>query len=62
MGGFYEFLWEDIITGLIRRREKQYADVPIVEFDLSQLAPTENLVIRIFDDDNHLMGQILLRR
>jgi hypothetical protein len=58
----YEFRWEDILNGQVRRRERK--EGPFVSFDLPDLAPTENLRIILLDNENHgaVVGEILLQR
>jgi len=62
----YEFRWEDLFTGQIRRRRRREGlpDNAFVEFQLPDLAPTENLRILILDNAEHgrLVGEILLKR
>jgi len=65
----YEFRWEDLLTGETRRIERRAGQGAtrffrgrFVSFDLPELAPTENLRIRIFDDGLRPIGEILLKR
>jgi hypothetical protein len=62
----YEFRWEDLFTGEIRRtlRAAGQDHSQFVEFQLPDLAPTENLRILILDNAEHgrLVGEILLKR
>jgi hypothetical protein len=58
-----EFRWEDILNGQVRRRYRAELE-DFMEFDLSSVAPTENLRIIVLDNVEHgqKLGEILLRR
>jgi len=66
----YEFRWEDLLTGQVHRVERKIGQGftrlfrgRFVDFDLPDLAPTENLRILIFDEERaRWIGEILLKR
>ena len=62
----YEFRLEDILDGQIRRRIRKEGQGwnQFVEFELPEVAPTENLRIMILDNSEHgdPLGEILLER
>ena len=62
----YYFQWEDMLEpGKVRRIKRVRvpdSNPEVVEFDWSQVAPTENLRIVILGDQDEHLGVIFIRR